>query len=267
MKHSFEIAIADKYGIEVAVVFDMFCFWINKNEANENNYHDGKYWTFNSAKGFKKLFPYWSEKKIQRILQKMVEEDLIIKGNYNENPWNQTSWYAFGNMGEKLKNALSIDWSNLSNAFTESVQCTKDKSVQCTKDKSVQCKTVNKTFIYTVDNKRNIKESSDDTDLSASETIPYVEIIDYLNSKCSKHYKHSNRIAREKILARWNEGFRLEDFKVVIDVKASEWVKDTEMNKYLRPDTLFGSKFEIYLNSVAPTQKTNDFVIAKGVKM
>ena len=258
MKHSFDAEIADKYGIEVAVVFDMFCFWINKNEANENNYHNGKYWTFNSAKGFKKIFPYWSEKKIQRILQKMVDEDLIIKGNYNENPWNQTSWYAFGNMGEKLKNALSIDWSNLSNAFTESVQCTKDKSVQC--------KTVNKTFTYTV-NKRNIKESSDDTDLSASETIPYVEIIDYLNSKCSKHYKHSNRIAREKIRARWNEGFRLEDFKLVIDVKAYDWLNDTKMNKYLRPDTLFGSKFEIYLNSVAPKQKTNDFVITKGVKM
>ena len=266
MKHSFEIAIADKYGIEVAVVFDMFCFWINKNEANENNYYDGKFWTFNSAKGFKKIFPYWSEKKIQRILQKMVEEDLIIKGNYNENPWNQTSWYAFGNMGEKLKNALSIDWTNLSNAFTESVQCTKDKSVQCTKDKSVQCKTVNNTVSNTV-NKRNIKESSDDTDLSASETIPYVEIIDYLNSKCSKHYKHSNRIAREKIHARWNEGFRLEDFKLVIDVKAYDWLNDTKMNKYLRPDTLFGSKFEIYLNSVAPKQKTNNFVITKGVKM
>ena len=266
MKHSFEAEIADKYGIEVAVVFDMFCFWINKNEANENNYHDGKYWTFNSAKGFKKIFPYWSEKKIQRILQKMVDEDLIIKGNYNENPWNQTSWYAFGNMGEKLKNALSIDWSNLSNAFTESVQCTKDKSVQCTKDKSVQCKTVNNTVNNTV-NKRNIKESSNDTDLSATETIPYVEIIDYLNSKCLKSYKHKNRIAREKIHARWNEGFRLEDFKRVIDIKAAEWLNDTEMNRYLRPDTLFGSKFEIYLNSVVPVQKTNNFVITKGMKM
>ena len=258
MKHSFEAEIADKYGIEVAVVFDMFCFWINKNEANENNYHDGKYWTFNSAKGFKKIFPYWSEKKIQRILQKMVDEDLIIKGNYNENPWNQTSWYAFGNMGEKLKNALSIDWSNLSNAFTESVQCTKDKSVQC------------KTVIYTVNNtvnKRNIKESSDDTDLSASETIPYVEIIDYLNSKCLKSYKHKNRIAREKIHARWNEGFRLEDFKRVIDIKAAEWLNDTEMNRYLRPDTLFGSKFEIYLNSAIPVQEANNFVIKKGMKM
>ena len=266
MKHSFDAEIANEYGVEIAIMFDMFCFWISKNEANNYNFQDGKYWTFNSAKGFKKIFPYWSEKKIQRILQKMVDEDLIIKGNYNENPWNQTSWYAFGNMGEKLKNALSIDWSNLSNAFTESVQCTKDKSVQCTKDKSVQCKTVNKTFNLTV-NKRNIKESSDDTDLSATETIPYVEIIDYLNSKCSKHYKHDSRIARTKIRARWNEGFRLEDFKTVIDVKSDDWVNDAKMNKYLSPDTLFGSKFEIYLNSTMPKQKTNNFVITKGMKM
>ena len=140
------------------------------------------------------------------------------------------------------------------------------KNDQCTMVKNDQSKTVIYTVSKTV-NKRNIKESSDNTDLSASETIPYVEIIDYLNSKCSKHYKHKNRIAREKIRARWNEGFRLEDFKHVIDVKAYEWLNDTEMNKYLRPDTLFGSKFEIYLNSVIPVQKTNNFVITKGMKM
>ena len=88
-----------------------------------------------------------------------------------------------------------------------------------------------------------------------------------MNSKCSKHYKHSSRIAREKIRARWNEGFRLEDFKTVIDVKSDDWVNDTKMNKYLSPDTLFGSKFEIYLNSTMPKQKTNNFVITKGMKM
>ena len=88
-----------------------------------------------------------------------------------------------------------------------------------------------------------------------------------MNSKCLKSYKHKNRIAREKIHARWNEGFRLEDFKRVIDIKAAEWLNDTEMNRYLRPDTLFGSKFEIYLNSVVPVQKTNNFVITKGMKM
>lgn len=257
MKHSFDAEIANEYGVEIAIMFDMFCFWISKNEANNYNFQDGKYWTFNTYEGLHKMFPYWNVQKIKRILNKMVELDLLVKGNYNENPWNHTTWYAFGEVGQKLKNALSIDWSKVTNRTVENGNCRMVKNDQS--------KTVNKTFIYTV-NKRNIKESSDDTDLSASETIPYVEIIDYLNSKCSKHYKHSNRIAREKIHARWNEGFRLEDFKFVIDVKAYDWLNDTKMNKYLRPDTLFGSKFEIYLNSVAPKQKTN-FVITKGMKM
>lgn len=259
MKHSFDAEIANEYGVEIAIMFDMFCFWISKNEANNYNFQDGKYWTFNTYEGLHKMFPYWNVQKIKRILNKMVELDLLVKGNYNENPWNHTTWYAFGEVGEKLKSALSIDWSKVTNRTVENGNC---RIV-----KNDQSKTVNKTFIYTVNNKRNIKESSDDTDLSASEAIPYVEIIDYLNSKCSKHYKHCNRIAREKIRARWNEGFRLEDFKLVIDVKAYDWLNDTKMNKYLRPDTLFGSKFEIYLNSVIPVQEASKFVIKKGVKM
>ena len=266
MKHSFEAEIANEYGVEIAIMFDMFCFWISKNEANDYNFQDGKYWTFNTYEGLHKMFPYWNVQKIKRILNKMVELDLLVKGNYNENPWNHTTWYAFGEVGQKLKNALSIDWSKVTNRTVENGNCRIVKNDQCTMVKNDQSKTV----IYTVSNtvnKRNIKESSDDTDLSASETIPYVEIIDYLNSKCSKRYKHNNRIAREKIHARWNEGFRLEDFKRVIDIKAAEWLNDTEMNKYLRPDTLFGSKFEIYLNSTMPKQKTNDFVITKGMKM
>lgn len=259
MKHSFDAEIANEYGVEIAIMFDMFCFWISKNEANNYNFQDGKYWTFNTYEGLHKMFPYWNVQKIKRILNKMVELDLLVKGNYNENPWNHTTWYAFGEVGEKLKSALSIDLSKVTNRTVENGNC---RIV-----KNDQSKTVNKTFIYTVNNKRNIKESSDDTDLSASEAIPYVEIIDYLNSKCSKHYKHCNRIAREKIRARWNEGFRLEDFKLVIDVKAYDWLNDTKMNKYLRPDTLFGSKFEIYLNSVIPVQEASKFVIKKGVKM
>lgn len=259
MKHSFDAEIANEYGVEIAIMFDMFCFWISKNEANNYNFQDGKYWTFNTYEGLHKMFPYWNVQKIKRILNKMVELDLLVKGNYNENPWNHTTWYAFGEVGQKLKNALSIDWSKVTNRTVENGNCRMVKNDQS--------KTVNKTFIYTVNNKRNIKESSDDTDLSASEAIPYVEIIDYLNSKCSKHYKHCNRIAREKIRARWNEGFRLEDFKLVIDVKAYDWLNDTKMNKYLRPDTLFGSKFEIYLNSVIPVQEASKFVIKKGVKM
>ncbi len=266
MKHSFDTEIAKMYGVEIAIMFEMFHFWITKNEANNMNYHDGKYWTFNTQKGMEQLFPYFGESKTRRTLEKMVNLGILVKGNHNENPYNRTLWYAFGETGEKLKNAVNTDLANLPNGNGNFANCTFGKIDKCTIGKSAKCKTVNNTVNNTV-NKRNIKESSNDTSLLASETIPYVEIIDYLNKTCVKNYKHKNQTCREKIRARWNEGFRLDDFKRVIDIKASEWLNDENMNKYLRPDTLFGSKFEIYLNSNVPKKQSSEFVLKKGVKM
>lgn len=84
------------------------------------------------------------------------------------------------------------------------------------------------------------------------EKIPCKEIIDYLNEKTGSHYKDvaGNQKA---IRARWNEGYRLDDFKKVIDNKSEDWLgtiaKDgREMGQFLRPSTLFGSKFDQYLN-------------------
>ena len=79
--------------------------------------------------------------------------------------------------------------------------------------------------------------------------IPYVEIIDYLNLKTKSHYKYNTNKTRDCIKARWNEGFMLEDFKKVIDNKSKEWLGDPKYENYLRPETLFGNKFEGYLNS------------------
>jgi uncharacterized phage protein (TIGR02220 family) len=78
--------------------------------------------------------------------------------------------------------------------------------------------------------------------------IPYFEIVSYLNEKTNSKYKPTNKKTKDLIHARWNEGFELEDFKTVIDKKSSEWLTDSTMNKYLRPETLFGTKFESYLN-------------------
>ena len=79
--------------------------------------------------------------------------------------------------------------------------------------------------------------------------IPYVVIIDYLNLKTKSHYKYNTNKTRDCIKARWREGFRLEDFKKVIDNKSKEWLGDPKYENYLRPETLFGNKFEGYLNS------------------
>lgn len=74
-----------------------------------------------------------------------------------------------------------------------------------------------------------------------------VEIIDYLNEKTNSNYKTTTKATEQKINARLREGFTLEDFKKVIDKKTDEWM-GTQLEQYLRPDTLFGTKFESYLN-------------------
>lgn len=81
----------------------------------------------------------------------------------------------------------------------------------------------------------------------AEDNIPYKEIIDYLNAKTGKNFSSASRNTRESIHARFADGRTLQDFRKVIDNKVDEW-KGTKMENYLRPITLFGSKFESYLN-------------------
>lgn len=75
----------------------------------------------------------------------------------------------------------------------------------------------------------------------------YCSVVSYLNSKIGSKYKPSSGETQRFIHARLEEGFTLEDFKMVIDKKVKEWT-GTSMEKYLRPSTLFGTKFESYLN-------------------
>lgn len=78
--------------------------------------------------------------------------------------------------------------------------------------------------------------------------IPYAAIIHYLNEKTDSGYRESSRKSRSLIRAWWEQGFTLGDFQKVIDLKAAEWKRDPQYSRYLRPETLFGSKFEAYLN-------------------
>jgi uncharacterized phage protein (TIGR02220 family) len=70
----------------------------------------------------------------------------------------------------------------------------------------------------------------------------------YLNQKTGSRYSHKTKATRKRIGARYKEGHRAKHFKRVIDTKCSQWLNDPKMRKYLRPETLFGTKFEGYLN-------------------
>ena len=95
MIHSFDVDIAEQHGVEAAVIIQNLDFWLSKNKANQRNYHDGRYWTYNSASAFSKLFPYWPSSKIRRLLRKLEDNDVILTGNYNSTPYDRTLWYSF----------------------------------------------------------------------------------------------------------------------------------------------------------------------------
>ncbi|MGY0187250.1 conserved phage C-terminal domain-containing protein [Lactococcus petauri] len=90
----------------------------------------------------------------------------------------------------------------------------------------------------------NMSDKSDDV-------IPYSEIISYLNEKANRGFKNVDANKRH-IKARWKEGYKLEDFQKVIDNKVLDWTGKTingqPAEKYLQPSTLFGTKFDNYLN-------------------
>ena len=106
----------------------------------------------------------------------------------------------------------------------------------------------------TTNNIKN-KNNTNNTNKKEINNIYIVEILDHLNMRTGQNYKSTTQKTRDLIKARFNEKFTVDDFKSVIDKMCVEWM-NTDMQKYLRPETLFGNKFESYLNrEIKPTTK------------
>ena len=129
------------------------------------------------------------------------------------------------------------------------------RKIRLTKMLTAINKKVNRTINKNVkENNINNINNTNNNNIIYSQVLPYEEIINYLNLKANTHYRHNIKKTQSLISARFNENFTLDDFKRVIDNKVSEW-KDTGMEKYLRPETLFGTKFESYLNQKEKEKK------------
>ena len=109
MIYNFDVDVAMKVGVNGAIVLSNFKFWIAKNIANNDNFYDGEYWTYNSIPAFKKLFPFWTERQIRTILDKLKDDGYINTGNYNKMAYDRTTWYSFTEKGKEL---MSIQYVN-----------------------------------------------------------------------------------------------------------------------------------------------------------
>ena len=115
MEHSFNIELAKKYGILEAILLKNLWFWIEKNRANEKNFYDGTYWTYNSTRAFNELFPYASESSIKRALKGLQEKGIIKTGNYNKSAYDRTLWYAFTDLGKSIVSNRQMEMNKSSN--------------------------------------------------------------------------------------------------------------------------------------------------------
>ena len=102
MQHHFDVDLAAKYGIAEAILLNHLEYWIEHNRANRKNFFEGRYWTFNSNKALKEIFPYLSEKKIRNARKNLQDAGLILTGNVNKSAYDRTLWYAFSDLSESI---------------------------------------------------------------------------------------------------------------------------------------------------------------------
>ena len=122
MIHCFDVDIARVYGVNAAILLQNLGHWIQKNKANETNYHDGNYWTYNSRRAYRELFPYMSERQIDTAFKKLIDDGIVITGNYNELKYDRTLWYALTEKGKSILHFDGMERDEMSNQFPQNVK-------------------------------------------------------------------------------------------------------------------------------------------------
>ena len=212
MYHQFNTKIAKQYGLEESILLENIYFWVKKNKCNNQNYHNGKYWTYNSIKAFSALFPYMSESKIYRALKNLEENGLIEISDFNENRYKRPSWYTLTEKALKLYNDKDL-FQNETSTFQNEIS---------TFQNEISSITDNKQQIENTDNKQQIKKTA------KRFTIPTLEEIqDYCNERQNKinpEYFLDYYTARDW---KFNNGGKMKDWKATI----RNWERLEQQNK------------------------------------
>ncbi len=200
----------------------------------------------------------------ERAVQEIVNKSLQV-GLFNSEMFNNYGILTSERIQDQYFTAVSkrksvdydarfalISLKNVKNAIN--VDINRIDSVMNTQSKVKESK-VNKSSKNIVEKSRPHTETTSKEGEQTNATCQ--EIIDYLNEKAQTRYRATTAKTRALIHARLSEGFVVGDFKTVIDKKCAEW-QGTEWEKFLRPETLFGTKFEGYLNARQTVQKSTN---------
>ncbi|MGJ3766091.1 conserved phage C-terminal domain-containing protein [Limosilactobacillus fermentum] len=226
-------SLAKSIGLNEAIILQQIHYWLRKS----NNVKDGYKWIYNSMTNWQKQFSFWSLPTVKRVFRSLEKQGLLITANYNKAGFDKTKWYRINY--EKLQHMSQRSDQN----DPTMVSSWTDGSDQ---DDTTNTKRLPETTTET---------TTEDILSGKPDHIPYQEIMSYFNQQAGTSYRASSKATQRLISARTNEGFTVDDFKKVIDIKVANWKDDPKMSKYLRPATLFGTKFESYLNEPMPTRQ------------
>lgn len=250
-KHSFSPYIAMHFNsVEKAIIIDEVKHWCKVNERKGSNEYDGKHWTRLSSSDISEMLPYLKRDSIKRWLRELVKEGILMYCIDNKHQYDKTKSYR---VNIELYNKIIIEACGVQVIQIDQGVGQNDQGVG-----------QNDQTIPTPNPTPNSDDHSDEcSDCSTSKgvdkknEIPFEGIINYLNEQTGKKFRHSTKATQRHIRARWKEGFRLDDFKKVISCKVLAWGLNPKMKEYLRPETLFGTKFESYLNACNTQPEVN----------
>lgn len=218
-------SLAKEIGLNEAIMLQQMHYWLLKS-ANE---FTGVKWFYKTLEEWQTEFPFWSAMTIRRTLGSLEKQKIIKIGNFNKKKFDKTKWYT-------------IDYQRVNRRCVQNEQT---MCADCT-DGCVQNEQTN-----TRDYQESTTENTDVSEEKPSKVVWTDEtrhIIDYLNKRSGKKYSAKTKKTAQLIHKLLDNGFTVEDFERVIDIKCKQWLNNEKMNQYLRPRTLFSEKFEDYLN-------------------
>lgn len=214
-----------------AALLNQLIFWSDKSKRKDGYFY--------------KKYDEWhdelllSDYQIRRITKKLEELNFITTALKKANG-TPTKHYKI-NMNEIQKAIMKkLNNGNLNNLIMDSEET----------QYSLDSKETKESLTYEYNNKiQHMNTNSSSGQATTQPRPPYKEIIDYLNEKTGKNFSHVAKGNKKLISGRFNDGNSLEVFKHVIDVKVADWIDDTGMKTYLKPETLFNSlNFDKYKN-------------------
>ena len=248
--------------IDEAIILQQLNYWVKKSK----NYHDGRPWVYNSMDSWAKQFPWIKSKTtIKKHFKDLKKLGLVLTANFNQYSFDRTTWYTINygalekfsddffakKAAEKQEDAVQSIGQELAK---EEPKNGPHKGQNLPNDKGQKlAQQYHRLPETTTENttENNMSDSQSD------ESIPFKEIMEYLNEKTDNSYKPSAEGHKKFIRARWHEGNTIDDFKTVIDYKANEWM-GTKWEIYLRPKTLFATgNFDNYLAAAKKDLKRN----------